>query len=37
MTAPQAPLVAVLDDEPEIRRMLVDALEEAGFRTSAYA
>lgn len=37
MTVSQAPLVAVLDDEPEIRRMLVDALEEAGFRTSAYA
>lgn len=29
--------VAVLDDEPEIRRMLADALEEAGFRTSCYA
>ena len=27
--------VAILDDEPEIRRMLSDALEEAGFRTSA--
>ena len=27
MTVSQAPLVAVLDDEPEIRRMLVDALE----------
>lgn len=32
-----APHVAILDDEPEIRRMLVDALEEAGFRTTAYA
>ncbi|SOC13946.1 response regulator transcription factor [Rhodobacter maris] len=30
------PHVAILDDEPEIRRMLVDALEEAGFRTTAY-
>jgi len=36
MNAAQAPLVAILDDEPEIRRMLVDALEEAGFRTTAY-
>ena len=31
-----APLVAILDDEPEIRRLLVDTLEEAGFRTTAY-
>lgn len=31
------PLVAILDDEAEIRRMLSDALEEAGFRTTAYA
>ena len=29
--------VAILDDEPEIRRMLSDALEEAGFRTSAFS
>jgi DNA-binding response OmpR family regulator len=29
--------VAILDDEPEIRRMLSDALEAAGFRTSAYS
>ncbi len=29
--------VAILDDEPEIRRMLQDALEEAGFRTTAFA
>ncbi len=29
--------VAILDDEPEIRRMLSDTLEEAGFRTSAYS
>ncbi|QCO56125.1 response regulator transcription factor [Pseudorhodobacter turbinis] len=36
MTA-KAPLVAILDDEPEIRRMLQDALEEAGLRTLAYA
>jgi DNA-binding response OmpR family regulator len=31
-----APHVAILDDEPEIRRMLADALGEAGFRTSCY-
>lgn len=30
------PLVAILDDEPEIRRMLSDALEEAGFRTVSF-
>ncbi|GAB4385908.1 response regulator transcription factor [Albidovulum sp.] len=29
--------VAILDDEPEIRRMLCDALAEAGFRISAFA
>ena len=27
------PLVSILDDEPEIRQILVDALEDAGFRT----
>lgn len=32
-----APHVAILDDEPQIRRMLADALEEAGFRTSTFA
>lgn len=32
-----APLVTILDDEPEIRRMLADALEEAGFRTACFA
>lgn len=31
------PLVTILDDEPEIRRMLSDALEEAGFRTATYS
>jgi two-component system, OmpR family, response regulator len=36
MSAPAAH-VAILDDEPEIRRMLADALTEAGFRTSAFA
>lgn len=30
-------LVTILDDEPEIRRMLKDALDEAGFRTMAFA
>ncbi len=32
-----APHVAILDDEPEIRQMLACALEEAGFRTSTFA
>lgn len=36
MTEP-LPHVAILDDEPEIRRMLSDALTEAGFRTTSYA
>ena len=31
------PHVAILDDEPEIRRMLSEALAEAGFRTTSYA
>jgi two-component system OmpR family response regulator len=31
------PHVAILDDEAEIRRMLADALNDAGFRTSTYA
>ncbi|MCC5987951.1 MAG: response regulator transcription factor [Pararhodobacter sp.] len=31
------PHVAILDDEAEIRRILADALGEAGFRTSTYA
>ena len=30
------PLVAILDDEPQIRLMLCDALEEAGFRTISF-
>lgn len=30
------PHVAILDDEPEIRRMLSDALNDAGFRTTCY-
>jgi len=32
-----APLVTILDDEPEIRRILSDALEEAGFRTMGFS
>ncbi|MYM55669.1 response regulator transcription factor [Thalassovita mangrovi] len=31
-----APLVTILDDEPEIRSMLADALNEAGFRTMGF-
>lgn len=31
------PLVSILDDEPEIRQILVDALEDAGFRTASFA
>lgn len=31
------PLIAILDDEPEIRRLLAAALQEAGFRTAAFA
>ena len=31
------PHVAILDDEPEIRRMLAQALGDAGFRTSCFA
>ena len=31
-----APLVTILDDEPAIRAMLADALEEAGFRTMGF-
>lgn len=39
MTLPPArpPHVAILDDEPEIRRMLSDALVEAGFRTTCFS
>ncbi|HBS48982.1 MAG TPA: DNA-binding response regulator [Rhodobacteraceae bacterium] len=31
------PLVTILDDEPEIRLMLTEALTEAGFRTQSFA
>ncbi len=32
-----APLVTILDDEPEIRQMLTDVLTEAGFRTQSFS
>ena len=31
------PLVTILDDEPAIRSILADALQEAGFRTMSFA
>lgn len=31
------PLITILDDEPEIRRILTDALDEAGFRTQSFS
>ena len=33
----EAPLVAILDDEPQIRMMLADSLNAAGYRTANYA
>lgn len=33
---PNAPLIAILDDEAQIRRLLADALETAGFRTIGF-
>lgn len=33
----QTPLVSILDDEPEIRTMLADALREAGYHTQTFA
>lgn len=36
MNTSTAPLVTILDDEPEIRSMLADALEDAGFRTMGF-
>jgi len=36
MTSP-VPMVAILDDEPQIRLMLSDALTEAGFRTASFS
>jgi DNA-binding response OmpR family regulator len=35
--APTAPLVTILDDEPDIRALLQDRLDDAGFRTMAFA
>ena len=32
-----APLVTILDDEPEIRRILTETLEDAGFRTQSFS
>ena len=32
-----APLITILDDEPAIRSILADALQEAGFRTMSFA
>ena len=32
-----APLVTILDDEPEIRQILTEALEDAGFRTQCFS
>jgi DNA-binding response OmpR family regulator len=37
MTDPNAPLVTILDDEPAIREILTQTLEEAGFRTMGFA
>ncbi len=34
---PTAPLVTILDDEPAIREILTQALEEAGFRTMGFS
>jgi len=31
------PLVTIVDDEPEIRRILTDTLEEAGFQTQSFS
>ena len=32
----ETPLIAILDDEPDIRRLLAATLEEAGFRTASF-
>ena len=32
-----APLIAILDDEPQIRALLSETLTEAGFRTASFA
>jgi len=36
MTPAEAPMIAILDDEPQIRLLLADALNEAGFRTASF-
>ena len=33
----EPPLIAILDDEPEIRRLLASVLQDAGFRTQGFA
>ena len=33
----EAPLIAILEDEPDIRRIMSDTLEAAGFRTMGFA
>jgi len=35
--SPPAPMIAILDDEPQIRLMLSEALQEAGFRTASFS
>lgn len=37
MTSTDAPLVTILDDEPAIREILTQTLEEAGFRTLGFS
>lgn len=32
----QAPLITILDDEPQVRQLLSDALSEAGYRTATF-
>ena len=34
---PDAPLIAILEDEPDIRRIMSDTLEAAGFRTMGFS
>ena len=35
--ANQSPLVTILDDEPEIRQLLTETLEDAGYRTQSFS
>lgn len=37
MTRSDGALIWILDDEPEVRQILTDALEEAGYRTQCFA